>query len=176
MSSIPLAVTRAGRIFGLLVAPSFASLIAAAIVGSVPALKDAFFTSDAFIKNSFVSATSQLADVAIEIWLVVIGGRAARNATASYTSAQGELQDDLSTLILISLLAKMLLPVLFMSSFLALLTRNEWALVSNDPSLLLVSILVAGSPIAYELMDVFQRKGIWPGLMPRIVSQAWTVW
>ena len=170
-----------GRFMRAFVAPSFAALVAAILVGSNPALKHSFFTKEAFINSSSVSAASQLADVAVPAWLFVTGGRAARSAkspspTSSHHSTQAEPGEDLSTLIIISLLSRMLLPVIFVSALLALLTKNEWALVFNDPSFLLVGVLVAGSPVAYELVDLARQKRICPSLMPRIVHQTWSVW
>ncbi len=180
-SSIMVALGRFMRTF---VAPSFAALVAAVLVGSNPALKHSFFTKEAFINSSFVSAASQLADVAVPAWLFVTGGRAARSTMAPTTSSTshpstqaGSSEDvDVSTLIIVSLLSRMLLPVIFVSALFALLTKNERALVFNDPSFLLVGVLVAGSPAAYELVDLARQKKICPNLMPRIVQQMWSVW
>ncbi|KAK5441444.1 hypothetical protein LTS15_011276 [Exophiala xenobiotica] len=133
MALIPVCIARTGGIVGTYVAPSFASLIAAATVGSVPAIKD-YLTTESFIKDSFVNAASQLADVAIPTWLVVLGGRAARCGPTPLTFApSGELRDDPSTVILISLLARMLLPVISMSALLALFSGNKLVFVFNDP-------------------------------------------
>ncbi|KAK5290619.1 hypothetical protein LTR99_011020 [Exophiala xenobiotica] len=174
MALVPVCIARTGGVVGTYVAPSFASLIAAATVGSVPAIKD-YFTTESFIKDSFVNAASQLADVAIPTWLVVLGGRAARCGPTPQIFTQGELRDDSSTVILTSLLASMLLPVLFMSALLALFTGNKLVLAFNDPSFLLVSILVAGSPVAYELVEISGQRKACPSLMRRIVHQAWTI-
>lgn len=167
--------TEMSRMARSFVAPSFAALVLATIVNSIPDLQDLFFRDDAFLQNSLVSAAEQVADLAVPTWLVLLGCRGSRSSTTCSPSTHVAQRGGESRLIFISLVSRMLLPVLFTGLFLALLTGNELALVFNDPSFSVVGILAAGSPIARELLHIFEEKNICQNIVPQIAHQAWSV-
>lgn len=159
--------------------PPLWAMLAAIIVASIPPLQRIFFTRGTFVHNSITSAINQSAGVAVPLILVVLGANLARNTLPE--EAYQDRDDDETpraerNLIIASLLARMLLPVLIMGPLLALTAKYVPVSILDDPIFVIVCFLLTGAPSALQLAQICQINNVYMGAMSRLLFQSYVVW
>ncbi|KAG5300473.1 auxin efflux carrier superfamily [Histoplasma ohiense] len=161
--------------------PPLWAMLAAIIVASIPSLQLVFFNPSTFINNSVTRAIQQSGNVAVPLILVVLGANLARNTlpdpTTTITCSEPDLyQREERNLIVASLLARMLLPMLIMGPLLALAVKFISVSILDDPIFVVVCFLLAGAPSALQLAQICQLNNVYMGAMARLLFQSYVVW
>ncbi|PGH26517.1 hypothetical protein AJ80_01831 [Polytolypa hystricis UAMH7299] len=146
------------------------------IVASVPALQRFFFTPGTFINNSVTHAIQQSGGVAVPLILVVLGANLARNTLPDVTAEEHEHPREERNLIIASLLARMLLPILIMGPIIAVIAKFVPVSLLDDPIFIIVCFLLLGAPSALQLAQICQINNVYMGAMSKILFQSYVVW
>ena len=156
--------------------PPLWAMLVAIIVASFPELQRLFFDEGPFVRNSVTRAVQQNAQVAVPLILVVLGANLARNTLPEESLADIEHPREERKLIIASLLARMLLPTLFMAPFLALLAKFVPISILDDPIFIIVCFLLTGAPSALQLAQICQINNVYVSPMSKILFQSYVVW
>jgi predicted permease len=156
--------------------PPLWAMFAAIIVASVPTLQRHFFAPGTFLSNSATRAISQNGAVAVPLILVVLGANLARN-----TLPKDDFDDDVDQkeerkLIIASLVARMLLPMLIMGPILAITAKYVPVSILDDPIFVIICFLLTGAPSALQLAQICQINNVYMGAMSRILFQSYVIW
>ncbi|OJJ45720.1 hypothetical protein ASPZODRAFT_143607 [Penicilliopsis zonata CBS 506.65] len=156
--------------------PPLWAMLVAIVVASVPALQRLFFDDGTFVRNSVTRAVQQNGQVAVPLILVVLGANLARNTIPEEALADLEHPKEERKLIIASLVARMLLPTLFMAPILALLAKFVPISILGDPIFIVVCFLLTGAPSALQLAQICQINNVYVGAMSSLLFQSYVVW
>ncbi|KAI1907658.1 hypothetical protein LOZ58_006464 [Ophidiomyces ophidiicola] len=156
--------------------PPLWAMLAAIFVASIPSLQRLLFTKGTFIHNSFTSAVTQSGGVAVPLILVVLGANLARNTLPEDAHDPEDDPRDERNLIIASLLARMLLPLLIMGPLLALAAKYIPVSILDDPIFVIVCFLLTGAPSALQLAQICQINNVYMGAMSKLLFQSYVVW
>ncbi|PLB33163.1 Auxin Efflux Carrier superfamily [Aspergillus candidus] len=156
--------------------PPLWAMLVAIVTASVPSLQHLFFDEGTFIHNSVTRAIGQNAQVAVPLILVVLGANLARNTLPEEALLEMEHPKEENKLILASLVARMLLPTLFMAPFLALLAKYVPVSILDDPIFIIVCFLLTGAPSALQLAQICQINNVYVSAMSKLLFQSYVVW
>jgi hypothetical protein len=156
--------------------PPLWAMLTAIIVASVPTLQRYFFAPGTFLSNSATRAISQNGAVAVPLILVVLGANLARD-----TLPKDDFDDDVDPkeerkLIIASLMARMLLPILIVGPILAITAKYVPISILDDPIFVIVCFLLTGAPSALQLAQICQINNVYMGAMSRILFQSYVIW
>lgn len=159
-------------VWGFMNPPLWAMLVAI-FVAAIPDVQRFFFTEGTFVNNTVTSAIEQQAGVAVPLILVVLGGNLARN-----TLPPDDYDDpsDEKKILIASLVARMVLPFMFMAPMLAVLAKFASISILDDPIFVIVCFLVIGSPTALQLAQICQINNVYMGAMSQLLFQGYVVW
>jgi predicted permease len=154
--------------------PPLVAMIAALPVVLVPQLKHLLFEVE-FFEHSLTRAIKQSGDVAVPLIIVVLGAYLARNTLPK------EQQDDEDPkferkLLIASLVARMLLPMLVMAPILTLTARFLPVNILGDPIFIIVCYLLAGAPSALQLAQICQINNVYMGTMAQLLFHSYVIW
>lgn len=156
--------------------PLFAMGIAL-IVASIPSLQRLFFSDGTFVKNSITSAIRQSGGVAVPLILVVLGANLARGSELAGSTTPSDDDHEIETKLLIaSLIARMVLPTIFMAPLLAIAAKYIPVSILDDPIFVIVCFLLAGAPSALQLAQICQLNDVYMGAMTRILFHSYVIW
>ncbi|EEP78024.1 potential Auxin Efflux Carrier protein [Uncinocarpus reesii 1704] len=156
--------------------PPLWAMLAAIIVASIPSLQRLFFTKGTFVHNSITSAITQSSGVAVPLILVVLGANLERNTLPEEAHHDHEDPREERNLIIASVLARMLLPVLIMGPVLALTAKYVPVSILDDPIFVIVCFLLTGAPSALQLAQICQINNVYMGAMAKLLFQSYVVW
>ncbi|GAM91640.1 hypothetical protein ANO11243_096920 [Dothideomycetidae sp. 11243] len=157
--------------------PPLWAMLAAVIVASVPALQRLFFEKGTFINNSVTHAVAQSGGVAVPLILVVLGANLARNTLPQEELAVSpEQKKEERNLLYAALIARMLLPTLFIAPFLAVFAKYVPVSILDDPIFIVVCFLLTGAPSALQLAQICQLNNVFMGVMSRLLFQSYVIW
>lgn len=160
-------------IYELFSAPLAAMILAIPFVLS-PTVKD-FFYETPFLKHSIIRAVQQTGDVAVPLIIVVLGANLARNTLPADQRVSADPKFDRKVLIA-SLVARMLLPLVVMAPLLALTARYLPVNILGDPIFIIVCYLLAGAPSALQLAQICQLNDVFMGPMTKLLFYSYVVW
>ncbi|KAF2148448.1 auxin efflux carrier [Myriangium duriaei CBS 260.36] len=157
--------------------PPLWAMLAAVIVASVPALQRLFFKKGTFINNSVTHAIAQSGGVAVPLILVVLGANLARNTLPQEELAIApEEKKEERKLLYAALVARMLLPTLFIAPFLAVFAKFVPVSILDDPIFIVVCFLLTGAPSALQLAQICQLNNVFMGVMSKLLFQSYVIW
>jgi choline kinase len=156
--------------------PPLWAMLAAIIVASVPRLQHLFFDPGTFISTSVTRAVNQSGQVAVPLILVVLGANLARNTLPKEDQHSMEDPKVEKTLVIASLISRMLIPTLAMAPILALVAKYVPVSILDDPIFIIVCFLLSGAPTALQLAQICQINNVYMGAMSRILFQSYVVW
>ncbi|KAI9042201.1 Auxin Efflux Carrier superfamily [Aspergillus affinis] len=156
--------------------PPLWAMLVAIVVASVPALQKLFFEEGTFVQNSVTRAINQNGQVAVPLILVVLGANLERNTLPKEAMEDMEEPGEERKLIIASLVARMLLPTLFMAPLLALLAKYVPVSILDDPIFIIVCFLLTGAPSALQLAQICQINNVFVGAMSKLLFQSYVVW
>ncbi|WEW54701.1 hypothetical protein PRK78_000123 [Emydomyces testavorans] len=156
--------------------PPLWAMLAAIIVASIPSLQRVFFTKGTFVHNSITSAITQSGGVAVPLILVVLGANLERNTLPEEAYDDHEDPREERNLIIASLVARMLLPVVIMGPILALTAKYVPVSILDDPIFVIVCFLLTGAPSALQLAQICQINNVYMGAMAKLLFQSYVVW
>jgi choline kinase len=151
-------------------------MLVAIIVASVPQLQHLFFSPGSFVSNSVTRAVNQSGQVAVPLILVVLGANLARNTLPKEDPHAIEDPKMERTLVIASLVSRMLIPTLLMAPMLALTAKYVPVSILDDPIFIIVCFLLSGAPTALQLAQICQINNVYMGAMSRILFQSYVVW
>ncbi|KAI0848504.1 auxin efflux carrier [Daldinia vernicosa] len=155
--------------------PPLWAMLIAIIVASVPDLQRLFFQEGTFVNNSVTRAVSQSGSVAVPLILVVLGANLARN-TQAQEIVDPEEQRIGRSLLIASLISRMLLPTMIMAPILALFAKYVPISILDDPIFIIVCFLLTGAPSALQLAQICQLNEVYEGVMSKILFQSYVIW
>lgn len=154
--------------------PPLVAMVAALPVVLVPQLKHLFYEVE-FVEHSLTRAIKQSGDVAVPLIIVVLGANLARNTLPR--EQQGDSDPKFERKLLIaSLVARMLLPMLVMAPILALTARFLPVNILGDPIFIIVCYLLAGAPSALQLAQICQINNVYMGTMAQLLFHSYVIW
>jgi choline kinase len=156
--------------------PPLWAMLVAIIVASVPSLQHLFFSPGSFVSNSVTRAVNQSGQVAVPLILVVLGANLARNTLPKEDPHSIEDPKMERTLVIASLVSRMLIPTLLMAPMLALTAKYVPVSILDDPIFIIVCFLLSGAPTALQLAQICQINNVYMGAMSRILFQSYVVW
>ncbi|KAH8434249.1 Auxin Efflux Carrier superfamily [Aspergillus melleus] len=156
--------------------PPLWAMLVAIVVASVPALQKLFFEEGTFVQNSVTRAINQNGQVAVPLILVVLGANLERNTLPKEAMEDMEHPSEERKLIIASLVARMLLPTLFMAPLLALVAKYVPVSILDDPIFIIVCFLLTGAPSALQLAQICQINNVFVGAMSKVLFQSYVVW
>lgn len=157
--------------------PPLWAMLVAIIVASVPQLQSLFFHNGSFIRNSVTRAVEQNAGVAVPLILVVLGGNLARNTLPKADRAGGDLEPgEERTLLIASLVSRMLLPTILMAPLLAITAKFVPVSILDDKIFIIVCFLLTGAPTALQLAQICQINNVYMSVMSKILFQSYVIW
>jgi len=156
--------------------PPLWAMLVAIIVASVPQLQHLFFSPGSFVSNSVTRAVNQSGQVAVPLILVVLGANLARNTLPKEDPHAIEDPKMERTLVIASLVSRMLIPTLLMAPMLALTAKYVPVSILDDPIFIIVCFLLSGAPTALQLAQICQINNVYMGAMSRILFQSYVVW
>lgn len=163
------------RIWSCLNVPLMA-IIAAVIVGSVPALKAFFYTPGTFVNNTVTSAIKQLAGVAVPLILFVLGGNLCKSTLPDENIDDPVYRREKRNMLWCSLLSRMLIPLLVMAPFLGVLAKYTPISILDDPIFIIVCFLLTGAPSALQLAQICQVNDVFVPVISDLLMQSYVVW
>merc|ERR1711981_1284304 len=116
-----------------------------------------------FFEHSLTRAIKQSGDVAVPLIIVVLGANLARN-TLPKDQIGGEDPKFERKLLIASLVARMLLPMIVMAPILTLTAR------------FLPINLLAGAPSALQLAQICQFNNVYMGTMTGLLFHSYVIW
>jgi predicted permease len=149
-------------------------MVAALPIVLVPQLKHLFFEVE-FVEHSITRAIKQSGDVAVPLIIVVLGANLARNTLPEDQQTHDEPKFE-RKLLIASILARMLMPMLVMAPILALTARFLPVNILGDPIFIIVCYLLAGAPSALQLAQICQINGVYMGVMTKLLFQSYDIW
>ena len=156
--------------------PPLWAMLAAVLVASVPDLQDLFFGQGTFVNNSVTHAINQTGQVAVPLILVVLGANLGRGTTATNSDQDDEDSKIETRLLVASLIARMVLPIMIMGPILAFVAKYVPVSILDDPIFVIVCFLLVGAPSALQLAQICQTKGVYMGAMSKLLFQSYVVW
>ena len=166
-----------GRSMWSVMNPPLWAMLAAVLVASIPMLQTTFFTHGTFVNNSVTHAINQTGQVAVPLILVVLGANLGRGTTPQMEQDKDDAQSNTETkLLYASLLARMVLPFVFMGPILALAAKYVPISILDDPIFVIVCFLLTGAPSALQLAQICQTKNVYMGAMSKLLFQSYVVW
>jgi len=156
--------------------PPLWAMLVAILVASVPRLQHLFFDPGTFVSNSVTRAVNQSGQVAVPLILVVLGANLARNTLPKEDKHSMEDPKVERTLVIASLVSRMLIPTLLMAPMLALTAKYVPVSILDDPIFIIVCFLLSGAPTALQLAQICQINNVYMGAMSRILFQSYVVW
>lgn len=154
--------------------PPLCAMVAALPVVIIPELKHLLFEVE-FFEHSLTRAIKQSGDVAVPLIIVVLGANLARN-TLPKEQQGGEDPKFERKLLIASLIARMLLPMLVMAPILTLLARFLPINILGDPIFIIVCYLLAGAPSALQLAQICQINNVYMGTMTGLLFHSYVIW
>ncbi|KAF2034094.1 kinase-like protein [Setomelanomma holmii] len=155
--------------------PPLWAMLVAILIASVPKLQHLFFDPGTFVSNSVTRAVNQSGQVAVPLILVVLGANLARNTLPKEDQHSMEDPKTERTLVIASLVSRMLIPTLFMAPMLALTAKYVPVSILDDPIFIIVCFLLSGAPTALQLAQICQINNVYMGAMSRILFQSYVV-
>lgn len=157
--------------------PPLWAMLAAVIVATVPDLQKLFFEKGTFVNNSVTHAIAQSGGVAVPLILVVLGANLARNTIPrDEIATTTEDKKEERKLLYAALVARMLLPTLFIAPFLAVFAKYVPVSILDDPIFIVVCFLLTGAPSALQLAQICQLNNVFMGVMSRLLFQSYVIW
>jgi choline kinase len=156
--------------------PPLWAMLVAIVVASVPKLQHLFFDPGTFVSNSLTRAVNQSGQVAVPLILVVLGANLARNTLPKEDQHSAEDPKMERSLVIASLVSRMLIPTLLMAPMLALTAKYVPVSILADPIFIIVCFLLSGAPTALQLAQICQINNVYMGAMSRILFQSYVVW
>lgn len=156
--------------------PPLWAMLVAILVASVPKLQHLFFDPGTFVSNSVTRAVNQSGQVAVPLILVVLGANLARNTLPKEDQHSMEDPKVERTLVIASLVSRMLIPTLLMAPMLAITAKYVPVSILDDPIFIIVCFLLSGAPTALQLAQICQINNVYMGAMSRILFQSYVVW
>jgi choline kinase len=156
--------------------PPLWAMLVAILVASVPRLQHLFFDPGTFVSNSLTRAVNQSGQVAVPLILVVLGANLARNTLPKEDQHSMEDPKTERTLVIASLVSRMLIPTILMAPMLALTAKFVPVSILDDPIFIIVCFLLSGAPTALQLAQICQINNVYMGAMSRILFQSYVVW
>ncbi|KAL5117954.1 hypothetical protein ACEQ8H_004099 [Pleosporales sp. CAS-2024a] len=153
--------------------PPLWAMLVAIIVASVPRLQQLFFSPGSFVNNSVTRAVNQSGQVAVPLILVVLGANLARNTLPKEDAHAMEDPKMEKTLVIASLVSRMLIPTLLMAPMLALTAKYVPVSILGDPIFIIVCFLLSGAPTALQLAQICQINNVYMGAMSSILFQSY---
>jgi len=154
--------------------PPLLAMVAALPVVLIPELKRLFFEVE-FVEHSLTRAIKQSGDVAVPLIIVVLGANLARNTLPEDQQSQDDPKLQ-KKLLIASIVARMLLPMLVMTPILALTARFLPVNILGDPIFIIVCYLLSGAPSALQLAQICQINNVYLGVMTKLLFQSYVVW
>jgi predicted permease len=154
--------------------PPLFAMIAALPVVLVPQLKHLLFEVE-FFEHSLTRAIKQSGDVAVPLIIVVLGANLARNTLPKEQQSSEDPKFE-RKLLIASLVARMLLPMLVMAPILTLLARFLPINILGDPIFIIVCYLLAGAPSALQLAQICQINNVYMGTMTGLLFHSYVIW
>lgn len=164
-----------GGVWAFMNPPLWAMLVAI-LVASIPKLQHLFFDPGTFVSNSLTRAVNQSGQVAVPLILVVLGANLARNTLPKEDQHSMEDPKMERTLVIASLVSRMLIPTILMAPMLALTAKFVPVSILDDPIFIIVCFLLSGAPTALQLAQICQINNVYMGAMSRILFQSYVVW
>ena len=156
--------------------PPLWAMLAAVLVASIPDLQRLFFDQGTFVNNSVTHAINQTGQVAVPLILVVLGANLGRGTTATNSDQDDEDSKIETRLLIASLIARMILPIVIMGPILAIVAKYVPVSILDDPIFVIVCFLLVGAPSALQLAQICQTKGVYMGAMSKLLFQSYVVW
>lgn len=156
--------------------PPLWAMLVAILVASVPRLQHLFFSPGTFVNNSVTRAVNQSGQVAVPLILVVLGANLARNTLPKEDLHSMEDPKTERTLVIASLVSRMLIPTVLMAPLLAITAKYVPVSILDDPIFIIVCFLLSGAPTALQLAQICQINNVYMGAMSRILFQSYVVW
>jgi hypothetical protein len=154
--------------------PPLVAMMAALPVVLVPQLKHLLFEVE-FFEHSLTRAIKQSGDVAVPLIIVVLGANLARNTLPKEQQSDEDPKFE-RKLLIASLVARMLLPMLVMAPILTLLARFLPINILGDPIFIIVCYLLAGAPSALQLAQICQINNVYMGTMTGLLFHSYVIW
>ena len=154
--------------------PPLLAMLAGIVVVCVPYLKHLLYEVE-FFEHSLTRAIKQSGDVAVPLIIVVLGANLARN-TLPKEQQGGEDQAFEKKLLIASLVARMLLPMIVMAPILTLTARFLPINILGDPIFIIVCYLLAGAPSALQLAQICQINNVYMGTMTGLLFHSYVIW
>ncbi|KIW04794.1 uncharacterized protein PV09_03981 [Verruconis gallopava] len=156
--------------------PPLVAMIAALPVVLIPQLKHLLFEVE-FFEHSLTRAIKQSGDVAVPLIIVVLGANLARNTLPKEEGTPSDEDPKFERKLLIaSLVARMLLPMLVMAPILTLTAKFLPVNILGDPIFIIVCYLLAGAPSALQLAQICQINNVYMGTMTRLLFHSYVIW
>jgi choline kinase len=111
----------------------------------------------------------------VPLIIVVLGANLARN-TIPKEQLSGEDTKFERKLLIASLVARMLLPMLVMAPILTLTARFLPINILGDPIFIIVCYLLAGAPSALQLAQICQINNVYMGTMTGLLFHSYVIW
>tara|TARA_R110002003_G_scaffold130_3_gene12185 strand:+ start:28571 stop:29554 length:984 start_codon:yes stop_codon:yes gene_type:complete len=156
--------------------PPLWAMLVAILIASIPRLQHLFFDPGTFVSNSLTRAVNQSGQVAVPLILVVLGANLARNTLPKEDQHSMEDPKTERTLVIASLVSRMLIPTILMAPMLALTAKYVPVSILDDPIFIIVCFLLSGAPTALQLAQICQINNVYMGAMSRILFQSYVVW
>lgn len=156
--------------------PPLTAILVSLIVALIPPLQAFFFTDRTFVNNSVTYAIEQLGNLAVPITLVVLGSNLARNTIPEEDSSDVGTVAEQRKMLWLSLLCRMVLPVLVQAPLLMLGAKYWNASILDDPIFVIVCFLLAGAPSALQLSQICQVNGVLVTSAATLLFHSYVIW
>lgn len=156
--------------------PPLTAILISLIVALIPPLQAFFFTPRTFVNNSITYAISQLGNLAVPITLVVLGANLARNTLPDESAIDVGTKSEQRKMLYLSLVCRMVLPVLVLAPLLALAARYVPVSVLDDPIFVVVAFILAGAPSALQLSQICQINGVMVSTSATLLFHSYVIW
>jgi choline kinase len=161
-----------GHIKNQLNAPLVTTLFALFAV-CVPAVKAFFFTKDTLVNTSITTAIEMSGNAAIPLTLFVLGSNLANTPSAEERlSIDPKLNKQL---VVLSLISRMVLPVILAAPILALIAKYVSVSVVDDPTFVVVAFLLIGAPPALQMSQICQLNDVYVPAMAQLLFWGYVV-
>ncbi|KAF3897153.1 Zsp1 zinc sensitive phenotype 1 [Trichophyton interdigitale] len=156
--------------------PPLWAMLIAVLVASIPSVQRVFFTPGNFLSNSVTRAVKQSGGVAVPLILVVLGANLERSTLPKDALSDDDDPAEERKLIVASLVARMVLPIVIMGPILALVAKFVPVSILEDPIFIVVCFLLVGAPSALQLAQICQINNVYMGAMSRILFHSYVIW
>lgn len=152
------------------------AIIVAVLIGSIPQLKAFFHTRGTFVNNTITSAVNQCAGVAVPLILFVLGGNLCKSTVPAEDVNDKQYMREKKTMLWLSILCRMLIPLIFMAPILAVLAKFTPISILDDPIFIIVCFLLVGAPSALQLAQICQVNDVFVPVISQLLFQSYVVW